>query len=282
MLEPWSWEVAKNDKEMFQKLILADPACGIVLKERYPWDTPTESCESDMTEVEVMQFRAPPSLPDPPIEETRIRESMLGCQIDVTSKAESRLHPMYKQMKDARPFEAIVGDKSSSELSDRSASILSWNAGQKRGKTANCVVGPFHMILVQETETHCHEIVTRAKQQFHIHQGADQVVLCNNTFEPESARIQEEILGTSKQDSCGLRYLLAKSRFERWPKQGGSTYTAVSAHLSNTAARRRDVAKLLQLSKLRKITEDNCADIIAGDFNSSACRERGKHGKRRF
>ena len=112
----------ENDKEMFQKLTLADPACGIVLKERYPWDTPTESCDSDMTEVEVMQFRAPPGLPDPPIEETRIRESMLGCQTDVTAKAESRLHPRYKQMKDARPFEAIVGEKSSSELSDRSAS----------------------------------------------------------------------------------------------------------------------------------------------------------------
>ena len=129
--------------------------------------------------------------------------------------------------------------------------ILSWNAGPKRGKTANCVVGSFHMILVQEAETHCHDIVTRAKQQFHIHQGADQVILCNNTFEPESARIQEEILGTSKQDSCGLRYLLAKSRFERWPKQGGSTYTAVSAHLSNTSAKRRDVAKQL-MDQLRK------------------------------
>ena len=112
----------ENDKEMFQKLTLTEPAWRIVLKERNPWDTPTESCESDKTEVEVMQFRAPPRLPDPPIEETRIRESMLGCQTDVTAKADSRLHPRYKQMKDARPFEAIVGDKSRSELSDRSAS----------------------------------------------------------------------------------------------------------------------------------------------------------------
>ena len=76
------------------------------------------------------------------------------------------------------------------------------------------------MILVQEAETHCHDIATRAKQQFHIYQGGDQLILCNNnTFEPESVRVQEEIPGTTKQDSCGLRYLLAKSRFERWPRQ---------------------------------------------------------------
>ena len=46
---------------------------------------------------------------------------------------------------------------------------------------------------------------------------------------------------------------------------GSSTYTAVSAHLSNTTAKRRDVAKQL-LGQLRKVAEKNYADIFAGDF----------------
>ena len=52
-----------------------------VLKERNPWLTPTESCESDETEdEEVTPFMAPPVLPDPLAEEMRIREPKFGCQ----------------------------------------------------------------------------------------------------------------------------------------------------------------------------------------------------------
>ena len=70
----------------------------------------TKSCESDETEDEgTAPFWAPPGLLDPLIEETRIRE-VVGCQTDVTAKAENCVHP-YKQMKDARPFEGIITDK---------------------------------------------------------------------------------------------------------------------------------------------------------------------------
>ena len=66
---------------------------------------------------------------------------MVECQIDVTAKAESRLHPRYTQMKDARPFEGI-SDKSSGELSDQKRlSILSWNAGGMVG-VLPCDYGP--------------------------------------------------------------------------------------------------------------------------------------------
>ena len=41
----------------------------------------------------------------------------------------------------------------------------------------------------------------------------------------------------------------------RPPKQGNSTDTAVSVHLSNTAAKRRDVAKH-PLDQLRKVAEE--------------------------
>ena len=55
-----------------------------------PPPTPTESCESDETEVEeVKPFRTPPGLLVPVIGETKIRESMCGCQTDETGMAES-------------------------------------------------------------------------------------------------------------------------------------------------------------------------------------------------
>ena len=68
--------------------------CGS--KERNPWLSPTESCESDETEDEEGKpFRALRRLPDLRVEEMRIRESMLGCQTGVTAKVASRLHPKY-------------------------------------------------------------------------------------------------------------------------------------------------------------------------------------------
>ena len=74
-------------------------------------------------------------VPDLLTEETRIRESTIGCQTDTTAMAESRLHPRYTQMKDARPFEGEVSDRSSGELGKQQRlSILSWNAGPKRGE----------------------------------------------------------------------------------------------------------------------------------------------------
>ena len=47
----------------------------------------------------------------------------------------------------------------------------------------------------------------------------------------------------------------------------------VDVHLSHTTARRRGIAKLGQF---RQIAEVNDVDIIRGDFNTSAHRERGK------
>ena len=198
-----------------------------------------ESCESDETEVEeVKPLRANLGLPDPLIEEKKIPGSRSGCLIDVTAKAESRPRPRYQQIKVSRPFQRIVSVKVSDELSDQKRfSILSWNAGPKRGNVANSVVGCYHVILVQEAESHYREIVTSAGQQFHVYQGADQLIFCNkSTFEPEGVRIPEEISGTSKHDSLGLRYLLVRSRFRRPPKEGSSTNTAVSADLGNRSA----------------------------------------------
>ena len=104
---------------------------------------------------------------------------MLGCQAGVTVKVESHLDPRYKQMKNTRPFEGNVSEQISCGLSDQTRlSMLSWNARPKRGKVANSVVGSYHVILLQEAESHFQDITKkRAEQQFHINQGADQVIL---------------------------------------------------------------------------------------------------------
>ena len=80
-------------------------------------------------------------------------------------------------MKDARKFEGILTDKNSSELSGKKRlSISSWNAGPKRGEVTSSMVGSFHVIMVQEAETHHDEFNTGAEQQFHIYLGAGQLI----------------------------------------------------------------------------------------------------------
>ena len=84
------------------------------------------------------------------------------------------------------------------EWQETTLDFLSWNAGPKRGEVTRSMVGSFHVIVVQEAQSHHHEIVTGAEQQFHIYQGAGQLILYNkSTFEAEGVKIQEEIQGTS-------------------------------------------------------------------------------------
>ena len=122
------------------------------------------------------------------------------------------------------------------------------------------------MILIQEAETHESELRKSAEQQFNNTLGADQLIQRNkSTFEPNEGKIQKPEVPRGE------------GEFQEAPKQDINTLTVVSTHLSNTTAKRRDVAKGL-MGQLRKVAEENCADIMAGDFNSSAYRERGKAG----
>ena len=65
------------------------------------------------------------------------------------------------------------------------------------------------------------------------------------------------------------------------PNSGGlqrgrvSTFKAVSAQLNNTTAKRPDIATQF-LSQLLEVSQENGADIFAGDFNSAANCARGK------
>ena len=72
---------------------------------------------------------------------------------------------------------------------------------RKRGEVSNSLVGSFHVIMVQEAESHYHEIAKNAEQQFRMYHGADQLILDHkNTWGPEGTKIEEEIPGASRQD----------------------------------------------------------------------------------
>ena len=151
-------------------------------------------------------------------------------------------------MKEVSPFRETVTSECSSQLNEQwRLSILSWNAGPKRGEVTGSITGAFHVIMVQEAGTHYSDIAKDAGQQFHVCRGADQLILCHKkTFEPGGVKSCEEIQGTSKHDSFGLTDLMVKAKFRRPPKDETSACAAVSANLSNTTAKRRDVAKRLR------------------------------------
>ena len=226
---------------------------------------------------EAMLFRAPPGLPDPLIEEARIRESMLGCQTDVTAKAE-RLHPRYKQMKDERAFEGIVSDKSSSEVGDQKIlSILSWNAGPKRGKVTHSMVEVLPCDHVQEAQTVCHEIITNAEQRFHIHQGADQLILFHkNTFKLDGVKIQEEFSGTSKRDSFWPEIRLGQVKDQEMAEGGEqhvhSRLCTLEQHDSEEARHCKATFGPARTSRREK----PCRRSLQATPTLAAYRERGK------
>ena len=72
--------------------------------------------------------------------------ALLGCQTGTTVKAGSHLHPRYKQIKDMRLFEGIINEQFSGLKDQTRLSILSRNAGSKRGKVTNKVLGCFQVI----------------------------------------------------------------------------------------------------------------------------------------
>ena len=55
-------------------------------------------------------------------------------------------------------------------------------------------------------------------------------------------------------------------------------YTTASVHLSNTTAKRKGIARFL-LGEVREVADMNCVDIVGGDFNMAAFRERRKLGR---
>ena len=90
-------------------------------------------------------------------------------------------------------------------------SMLSWNAGLKKGKVTNTVVGSYHTLRLQESESDFDGIAEIAAEQFHINRSADQLILFHEkTFEPGGVTTEGEIPGTSKQASFSLKCLMVK------------------------------------------------------------------------
>ena len=139
---------------------------------------------------------------------------MLGCQSGVTAKVGRHLHPRYKQMKGTRSFEGIIAEQMSDGLKNQlRLSILGWNADFWRGKVTNIVVGSYHVILLQKAGSHFQKV------------GRPAHAVHKNTFEPDGAKIEGVITWHFKARLIGLEIL--------------------STHMSNTTAKRRDVAKQL-------------------------------------
>ena len=137
------------------------------------------------------------------------------------------------------------------------------------------MVGSYHVILLKGAESHSHEITEIAAEQFHIYQGADQLILVHkSTFEPGGVKTEEVSPGTSKQDSW-IEITHGQSTFRRAPREGKYTHTPASVHLSNSTAKRRGIAKLL-VGHFREITERNNVDTNGGDLNTSAFRKSGE------
>ena len=85
-------------------------------------------------------------------------------------------------MKNGKPLKGIVSVKIRDELGDQKRlSTSSWSVGPKRGEVANSMVGSVHVILVQEAETHFHDVTSNAKQLMCIYQGAGELTLCNKS-----------------------------------------------------------------------------------------------------
>ena len=113
------------------------------------------------------------------------------------------------------------------------------------------------MILVQEADTHYHEIAEVSLEQIYIYQCADPLILLHTNTSEHGVKTEEVVPGTPQQDPFGWKYLTV------------DVQEAAQNLESNTTAKRRGIAKQL-LGQPRRVTERNDADIIAGDFNTSA------------
>ena len=83
------------------------------------------------------------------------------------------------------------------------------------------------------------------------------------------------ILGTSKQDSFGLKHMMVSAMFWMAPRQGKCTFIPC---LCSPVQHDREEARNCKKGLLGQVMEIALNDGIMGegDFNTSACRERGK------
>ena len=167
-----------------------------------------------------------------------------------------------------------------------------WNAGFKRGKVTNGVVCSNHEILLQEAESHFHEITEIAAEQFHFWQGADQLILFHKIpFEP-GCEDRRGDPGHVKQYPCETEEVIpgTSSQLFRLEILDGQVHVQEGAqgrdkhihtHLRSIEQHDRNIAKQF-LDQFKEITERNDVDIIGGYFNQHLGQPRTRKGKAEF
>ena len=68
---------------------------------------------------------------------------------------------------------------------------------------------------------------------------------------------------------------LSRASFRRSPVSGQKYFTVLSLHISNICAQKNGIAKKF-IFTLRAIMISQEVDLVAGDFNGTAWRHRGK------
>ena len=76
-----------------------------------------------------------------------------------------------------------------------------------------------------------------------------------------------------------LQGVLSRASFRRTPVSGQKYFTVLSLHISNIYAKKKGIAKKLILT-LRAIMISQEVDLVAGDFNGTPWRYRGKDNLR--
>ena len=72
-----------------------------------------------------------------------------------------------------------------------------------------------------------------------------------------------------------LQGVLSRASFRRSPVSGQKYFTVLSLHFNNIYAKKKGIAKKFTLT-LRAILISQEVDLVAGDFNGTAWRYRGK------
>ena len=160
----------------------------------------------------------------------------------------------------------------------RGLSIYNWNPGPPRGKEdafEQQIAGSWHNITLQEARA-SNESVPRdpfrrlrdSFQQGHfLHQLRCQV-------DPPSRRDLPAQVIEGEQEWV-LQGVLSRATFRRPPVSGQKYFTVLSLHTSNIYAKKNGIANKLILTLLAIMISQE-VDLVAGDFNGTAWRHRGK------
>ena len=168
----------------------------------------------------------------------------------------------------------------------RRRSIYNWNPGPRRGKEdafEQQIAGRWHIITLQEARQYVdHELLTN---RFHVTHYAGCAILFNKDTFHANVDVKSIYLHDTRRDLPAqvmegeqgwvLQGVLSRAIFRRPPVSGQKYFTVLSLHISNVYAKKKGIAKKLILT-LRAIMLSQEVDLVAGDFNGTAWRHRGK------